>query len=100
MFCLQVGEGGKLHVFMTSLPRNAGKHSLVARETSHGQEDPLTTLQPNSKSFLELAKTAAEYQVCSPRVIYLRHMAFVWHQSVQAPCLSARTCHQAYILGA
>ncbi|KAK9850464.1 hypothetical protein WJX84_009840 [Apatococcus fuscideae] len=60
---LQAGEGGKLHVFLTSLPKNAGKHSLEARDQSHSQDDPQLSLQPGSKSFLALAASAAEYQV-------------------------------------
>ena len=59
---MQAGEGGKLHVFLTSLPKNAGKHSLEARDQSHSQDDPQLSLQPGSKSFLALAASAAEYQ--------------------------------------
>ena len=73
---------------MTSLPKNAGKHSLVPRESSHSQEDALTTLQPGSKSFLELAKTAAEYQVCSARIDTLQLWSKQHHHACDQACTS------------
>lgn len=61
---LQASGGGKLHVFMSSLPK-VGSKALNVRE-QHGTVNgtqPLTVMQPCSKEYRELAEDAASNAV-------------------------------------
>lgn len=60
----QGATGGKLHVFMSSLPRN-GAHALRQREAPMGSsaKDALAIMAPALPDYKALAVTAADAQV-------------------------------------
>lgn len=55
--------GGKLHLFQSSTC-NVGKGKLASREAEGRGGDTMKTLLPQDPSYKELAREAAEYQVC------------------------------------
>jgi len=55
--------GGKLHLFQSSMS-SVGKGKLVNRETEGRSGDSMKALLPKDPSYKELAREAAEYQVC------------------------------------
>lgn len=61
---VQDTPGGKLHVFMSALPR-AGVGSLQRRTTEGlaAAEKPLTIMAPEGKFYSRLADDAADHQV-------------------------------------
>ena len=66
MPCLtwQDGSGGKLHVFISSLPK-LGLHGLTPRQGSapNNSQQKQSVLQPAHKGFQTMAEDAAEHQV-------------------------------------
>lgn len=63
-FVSQESNGGKLHVFMSSLPK-IGSKALSMREQNglvNGTQ-PLTVMEPASKEFRELGEDAAQNMV-------------------------------------
>lgn len=63
---LQDGVGGKLHLFVSSLPK-LGLHGLTPRQgsPSNNSQQKQSVLQPAHKGFQTMAEDAAEHQVCS-----------------------------------
>lgn len=61
---LQDGSGGKLHVFISTLPK-LGLHALTPRQgsASNNSQQKQTALQPAHKGFQTMAEDAAEHQV-------------------------------------
>ena len=64
---VQEGFGGKLHVFMSSLPK-LGLHALTPRQASPASDNQQkqTGLLPQHKGYQEMAEDAAEHQVAIP----------------------------------
>lgn len=64
---LQEGAGGKLHVFMSSLPK-LGLHALTPRPANPATDNQQKqmSLLPAHKGFQHMAEDAAEHQVWSP----------------------------------
>lgn len=62
--------GGKLHVFLSSLPK-VGTKALVVRDAGGraNEKEPLKVMEPASTEYRKLAETAAEAQVQSPILI-------------------------------
>lgn len=62
---MQDGVGGKLHLFVSSLPK-LGVHGLAPRQAapSNNSQQKQTVLQPAHKGFQAMAEDAAEHQVC------------------------------------
>ena len=60
----QEGWGGKLHVFMSSLPR-LGLHALTPRQAAAptDTQQKQTALMPQHKGYQQMAEDAAEHQV-------------------------------------
>lgn len=61
---LKEGWGGKLHVFMSSLPR-LGLHALTPRQAAAptDTQQKQTALMPQHKGYQQMAEDAAEHQV-------------------------------------
>ena len=60
---VKAATGGKLHVFLTSLPK-VGAHALPVRDGGMGAEGKDTKImQPATKDYPALATRAAEAQV-------------------------------------
>lgn len=66
MGILQEGVGGKLHVFMSSLPK-LGLHALTPRQATapSDNQQKQTALLPQHKGYRQMAENAAEHQVPS-----------------------------------
>jgi len=77
---LQEGLGGKLHVFMSSLPK-LGLHGLTPRQAGPATDNQQkqTILLPAHKGYQQMAEDAAEHQVQQlVHPLYRLHLAAFW----------------------
>lgn len=86
---MQGGTGGKLHVFLSCLPK-VGSKSLTVRDTGSkvSDKEPLKSMTAASVDYRRMAESAAESMVKSLlRPLILGHMQ---HQPVMKLCLLIR----------
>ena len=69
---MQGGVGGKLHVFLSCLPK-VGARALTVRDSGArvNDKEPLKSMLPASTDYRRMAEGAAESMVSSP-IIHLR----------------------------